>query len=90
MEQVKSWYDGYNFLGDKVYNPYDILLFIKNNHRFKNYWYEAGAPGFLIKRLLKNHYFIPGLDSLCVDSSMINNFDIEPLSLETMLAHRQF
>ena len=29
MEQVKRWYNGYNFLGDSVYNPYDILLFPK-------------------------------------------------------------
>ena len=36
MEQVKRWYNGYNFLGDSVYNPYDILLFIKNQCVFKN------------------------------------------------------
>ena len=29
MEKVKRWYNGYNFLGDTVYNPFDILLFIK-------------------------------------------------------------
>lgn len=23
-EELKSWYNGYNFLGEKVYNPYDI------------------------------------------------------------------
>ena len=34
MEQVKRWYNGYNFLGDKVYNPFDILLFIRNQRTF--------------------------------------------------------
>ena len=29
MEKVKGWYNGYNFLGDTVYNPFDILLFPK-------------------------------------------------------------
>ncbi|MFZ4525950.1 MAG: AAA family ATPase [Chlorobium sp.] len=87
MEQVNRWYNGYNFFGEKVYNPCDILLFIKNNCQFNNYWFEAGRSEFLIKLLLENHYFIPWLDDLCVNSSSINNFDIKPLSLETMLFH---
>ena len=49
MEQVKRWYNGYNFLGDSVYNPYDILLFIRNQRMFKNYWFETGTPKFLIE-----------------------------------------
>jgi len=32
IKEVKRWYNGYNFLGDKVYNPFDILLFIKNEY----------------------------------------------------------
>ena len=26
--KLKEWYNGYNFLGEAVYNPFDILLFI--------------------------------------------------------------
>ena len=44
LDLVKTWYNGYNFLGDKVYNPFDILKFIKNNFRFQNYWWESGTP----------------------------------------------
>uniref|UniRef100_UPI0018EA0345 AAA family ATPase n=1 Tax=Thermosipho affectus TaxID=660294 RepID=UPI0018EA0345 len=24
-EEMKKWYNGYNFLGEKVYNPFDVL-----------------------------------------------------------------
>ena len=85
MEQVKRWYNGYNFLGDSVYNPYDILLFIKNNHRFKNYWFETGTPKFLIELIKKNSYFIPRFNGLEAEESLINSFDIENLNLETIL-----
>ncbi|MFZ4526721.1 MAG: AAA family ATPase, partial [Chlorobium sp.] len=85
MEQVKRWYNGYNFLGDRVYNPFDILLFIKNNHRFKNYWFETGTPKFLIELINKNSYFIPGFNGLQVNESLVNSFDIENLDLETIL-----
>ncbi len=40
---LKKWYNGYNFLGtpeQKVYNPFDILLFIANGYHYKNYWFE--------------------------------------------------
>ncbi len=85
MEQVKRWYNGYNFLGDKVYNPFDILLFIKNQQMFKNYWFETGTPRFLIELIKKNNYFIPKFNSLQVNESLVNSFDIENLNLETIL-----
>jgi hypothetical protein len=85
MEQVKRWYNGYNFLGDKVYNPYDILLFIKNKYLFKNYWFETGTPKFLIELIKKNSYFIPRFNELQADESLVNSFDIENLNIETIL-----
>ncbi len=77
MEKVRQWYNGYNFLGDKLYNPFDILLFIKNNHEFRNYWFTTGTPTFLIKLIQQHNYFIPQLADLRVSSSLINSFDIE-------------
>jgi len=85
MEQVKRWYNGYNFLGDKVYNPYDILLFIKNQRMFQNYWFETGTPRFLIELIKKNSYFIPKFNGLQVNKSLVNSFDLEHLNLETIL-----
>ncbi len=85
MEKVKVWYNGYNFLGDTVYNPFDILLFIKNNHRFKNYWFETSTPSFLIELIKKNNYFIPRFNGLQVNESLLNSFDIQNLNLETIL-----
>ena len=85
MEKVKRWYNGYNFLGDSVYNPFDILLFIKNHFEFDNYWFETGTPSFLIELIKKNHYFIPRFEGLCVNKSLLNSFDIQNLNLETIL-----
>ena len=85
MEQVKRWYNGYNFLGDTVYNPFDILLFIKNHCVFKNYWFETGTPTFLIDLIKKSNYFIPRLNKLRVNESLLNSFDIQNLNLETIL-----
>ena len=85
MEQVKRWYNGYNFLGDRVYNPFDILLFIKNHYVFDNYWFETGTPRFLVELIKKNSYFLPEFLNITVDKSLVNSFDLENLDLETIL-----
>ena len=85
MNELKSWYNGYNFLGEKVYNPYDILQFLHFKKKFSNYWFKTGTPSFLISLLKKNQYFIPDFSSLLVGSITIDSFDIEDLNIETIM-----
>ncbi|KAA0259111.1 ATP-binding protein [Deferribacter autotrophicus] len=85
LKKVKQWYNGYNFLKDSVYNPFDILLFIKNKFLFDNYWFSTGTPSFLIKLIEKNRYFLPKLSNLVVGKELVDSFDIENLNLEVIL-----
>ncbi len=85
MVQLKEWYNGYNFLGDKVYNPFDILLFISNQKTFKNYWFETGTPTFLIKLFQKNNYFLPDLDTIELGEELLSSFEIEKIEPATLL-----
>jgi len=85
LEKLKVWYNGYNFLKDDVYNPFDILLFIKNDFIYKNYWFETGTPTFLIKLIEQNNYFLPNLANLTVGDELLNSFDIENINIEVIL-----
>ena len=85
MSELKSWYNGYNFLGSDMYNPFDILLFISNNHKYQNYWFETGTPTFLIELIKKNNYFLPALTNLKVDEKLLSSFDINNLDFEVIL-----
>ncbi len=85
MGKVQQWYDGFNFLGEHVYNPFDILLFIDNDFEFRNYWFATGTPTFLIKLIQQHNYFLPQLADLWVNSSLIDSFDIENIQLEPIL-----
>ena len=85
MNKVRQWYNGYNFLGEPVYNPFDILLFIDNDFIYNNYWFATGTPTFLIKLIQKHNYFIPQLDNLQLSSHLIDSFDIENIKLEPIL-----
>ncbi|MEA3553224.1 MAG: AAA family ATPase, partial [Campylobacterota bacterium] len=85
MDKLKCWYNGYNFLGSDMYNPFDILLFISKGHLYKNYWFETGTPTFLMELIKQNNYFLPNLANLKVDEKLLNSFDIENLDLEVIL-----
>ncbi|MGM0518488.1 MAG: AAA family ATPase [Campylobacterota bacterium] len=85
MDELKSWYNGYNFLGSDMYNPFDILQFIDNDFQYSNYWFESGTPTFLMKLIKKKNYFLPALTDLKVDEKLLNSFDIENLDLEVIL-----
>ncbi|MGC8926503.1 MAG: AAA family ATPase, partial [Myxococcota bacterium] len=77
MEKVKLWYNGYNWLGEKVYNPFDILLFLDSPTRaYKNYWFETGSPTFLMKLLKERRYFIPELEEIKAGEELIGSFDV--------------
>jgi hypothetical protein len=85
LVELKKWYNGYNFLSDKVYNPFDILLFIRNDFEFNNYWFKTGTPSFLIKLLKENNYNLAEFEHLEVGEELLNSFDIEDISLETVM-----
>ncbi|PID30192.1 MAG: hypothetical protein CR982_01535 [Candidatus Cloacimonadota bacterium] len=85
LEKLKEWYNGYYFLKDKVYNPFDILLFISENFTYKNYWFETGNPSFLIELIKKNNYYLPNLENIVVGEEILNSFEIENINLETLL-----
>ena len=85
MAKLKEWYNGYNFLGSSMYNPFDILQFISKEHIFKNYWFESGTPTFLMELIKTQNYFLPSLTNLRVDEKLLNSFDIENLDFEVVL-----
>jgi hypothetical protein len=85
-EELKLWYNGYNFLGEKVYNPFDILLYL-DNKRFKNYWFETGNPTFLIELMEKNQYNPINFERVVVTEEELASFDVDEIKLEVLLFH---
>jgi hypothetical protein len=85
-DEVKRWYNGYSWTGSEtVYNPYDILLFIKKRMVYQNYWFETGSPTFLIELFRKNQYFLPDLENIEVFQRTLSSFEIESLHPITLL-----
>ena len=84
LEKVKEWYDGYNFLGNNVYNPFDILFYLSEK-KFKSYWFETGTPTFLLNLIKEQKYFLPNLDCVILSDTNMGEFEIDNISIETLL-----
>jgi hypothetical protein len=84
LEEIKEWYNGYYFLQDTLYNPFDILLYLKNRE-FRSYWYKTGTPTFLIKLIKKQKYDITKLDNIILRENILEKFDIEEINIEALM-----
>ncbi|GAB6192361.1 ATP-binding protein [Desulfocastanea catecholica] len=82
--QVRQWYNGYNWLGDAVYNPFDLLLLF-DHRQFRPYWFETGTPTFLIKLLAERQQFTPDLARIMAPESLLSTFELGNIPVEALL-----
>lgn len=83
-EQIHDWYNGYNWTGEAVYNPFDLLLLFKKRS-FEPFWFETGTPTFLVELLTQRGFFTPAMDKLRVDEGILSAFDVDYISAEALL-----
>jgi hypothetical protein len=87
---IRHWYNGYHFGHHvtSVYNPFSLMNALESKS-FKNFWFESGAPTFLIKQLrdqLRHHDYqmlIP--EEIIASEESLGIFDIEKMPLTTLM-----
>ena len=82
--QIRAWYNGYNWLGEAVYNPFDLLLLFRER-QFRPWWFETGTPTFLVDVLTQQGFFTPLLAHLRADEALLSAFDVDRLAPEALL-----
>ena len=83
-EEIRRWYNGYNWTGTSVYNPFDLLLLF-DSHKFHPYWFETGTPTFLINLLTQAHTFTPDLGRIVASETLLSTFDVDQMTPEALL-----
>ncbi len=84
LEEIRRWYNGYNWLGEGVYNPFDVLLLF-DKREFQPYWFETGTPTFLVKLLAERQFFTPDLSQVMAMEQLIGSFDVDEIPPEALL-----
>lgn len=83
-QEIKEWYNGYNWLGEGVYNPFDILKLF-DNRAFRNYWFETGTPTFLVDLISQQQVATPNLATRFSDDTLLSSFDLEHMPIEAVM-----
>lgn len=75
-KEVQKWYNGYNFGGTRVYNPYSITNFIKNKELIP-YWVNSSSNSLINNLLINsNDYIFEDLNNIFLGKSIEKNIDI--------------
>ena len=82
--EIRHWYNGYSWLGEEVYNPFDILLLF-DSRRFGAWWFETGTPTFLIETLLSRGVGTLDLDNILGSDELLSAFDVDHIATEALL-----
>ncbi len=82
--EIRRWYNGYNWMGEAVYNPFDLLLLF-DAREFRTWWFETGTPTFLVEVLTQRGFFTPNLAQLRADEALLSAFDVEAMQAEALL-----
>ena len=83
-QTIRSWYNGFSWGPESVYNPFDILLLCENQE-LRPWWFETGTPSFLIKMMREQPRSLPELDTLQIGAELSDSFEPETMSLPVML-----
>jgi hypothetical protein len=83
-DEIRHWYNGYNWRGEFVYNPFDLLLLFRE-HEFRPFWFETGTPTFLVDMLTERKVYLPALLKLESSSALISAFEVGDISTEALM-----
>ncbi len=84
-DKIRSWYNGYNWLGDeRVYNPFDLLLLFRSR-RFQPHWFRTGSTRFLFDKLIEESITPMDLENRMTDMELVSKFDVEDIEIEALM-----
>lgn len=83
-QQVRRWYNGYSWGGESVYNPFDVLLLLRNR-QFRAYWFETGTPTFWVDLLVRRGISTPSLAGRLSNEQLLSAFDVEHIHPDALL-----
>ncbi len=79
MEKIKKWYNGYNWTGESVYNPYDVLLFLKKQ-TYTAHWFSTGSSAWLVDNLVTNQLNMHDIENITYNEADLSRFDIDEMN----------
>ena len=88
IDEIRKWYNGYNFSGEKnvikIYNPFSIINFFSAEF-FRNYWINSGNTKFLFDFFRLNNYENIDFEDIKISMKNLDKTDLSEIKLESLL-----
>ena len=70
LPEIKQWYDGYDFAGTEIYNPWSVLQYFSHNCKPDAYWLDTSSND-LITEIVRDlpHDMVRTLEALLRDET---------------------
>ena len=70
LPEIKKWYDGYDFAGTEIYNPWSVLKYFRCNCKPDAYWLDTSSND-LITEIVRDlpHDMVKTLEALLRDET---------------------
>ena len=70
LPEIKAWYDGYNFGGTEIYNPWSVLRYFKGKCKPDAYWLDTSSNDLIVE-LVRDlpHDMVRTLEALLRDET---------------------
>jgi hypothetical protein len=81
-DRIQKEYNGYNFDGESVHNPWSVMQLF-DNKRFRNFWFQTGDPEFVIRKVFQNGSF--SLGNMTVNPDVLEAATIENQDYRALL-----
>ncbi|MCL2849337.1 MAG: ATP-binding protein, partial [Micrococcales bacterium] len=83
-DEVREWYNGYNWTGEAVYNPFDLLLLF-DKRQLEPFWFETSTPTFLLDMMVEQQTYLPALADLETSGPALSTFEVGDVSAVAVL-----
>jgi hypothetical protein len=83
-DEIRVWYNCYNWTGEAVYNPFDVLLLFQKR-KFLPFWFETATPTFLVDLLKERCTWLPDLGRLKTSADLLSTFEVGNIPTEALL-----
>ena len=83
-DAIREWYNGYRWLGEPVYNPFDVLLMLRHRE-FGPHWFETGTPTFLLDLLARENLASYEIEDRMASGALLSSFDVGRIKPEALM-----
>ena len=82
MDEIRAWYDGYDFAGTEIYNPWSVLCYFSSDCRPGPYWLDTSSNDLITEIVRELPHNIEKTLRALLSDDLAENAPVVPMASE--------